>query len=132
MIKDDKMHCKICGKKSHRKNICKDCDYFLKHGATEEAIKSMLADTRSQKIWKEDEKIAHELADAYYNSTIENYKISSNKDSKENFGYNTFIDGIKVGLDIIMPMLNDEYQKIIKEKINNMIEIRNKKDKSKF
>lgn len=120
------MHCKICGKKSNKKNICENCNYFLKHGTTEESIKNMITDVRAQKIWKENEKIAQDLANAYYNSTIENYKILLEKDSKENFGYNTFIDGIKIGLDIIIPMLNNESQKVIKEKINNMIKIRNK------
>jgi DNA-binding ferritin-like protein (Dps family) len=57
----------------------------------------MLNDDEVKKIWKENEKRAEKLADAYYDSVIENYP--KNKSSKENFGYNTFIDGIRLGLD---------------------------------
>jgi len=124
------MNCRICGKKSQER-VCKRCNYFLKYGATEEIIKNMLSDTKTQKIWKENEKIAKDLADVYYDSTIENYKTLSKKDSKENFGYNAFIDGIKLGIDIVIPMLDVESQMMVKEKIRSMIKLRRKYGKNK-
>ncbi len=125
------MNCRICGNQS-QKRVCNRCNYFLKYGATEETIKNMLSDSKTQKIWDENKKISMDLANAYYRSTIENYEIPK-KTSKEDFGYNTFIEGIRLGLDIIIPMLDDESRNIIIEKIKEMISIRKaNKEKKHF
>jgi len=87
----------------------------------------MLSDDDVKKIWKENEKYSVELADAYYDSVIENYKVTN--DSKGNFGYNTFIDGVRLGLDIIMPLLDEEYQEKVIDKIKSMIKVRNDRKK---
>ena len=119
------MRCTICGKVSDEKRICKSCDYFLKHGADEETIKRMLSDDKTQKIWNENEKIAEELADAYYGSLLDAYgNAQIRKFSKEDHGYNTFLDGIRLGLDISMPMLDKETQDKIKAKVRDMLMVR--------
>ncbi len=79
-----------------------------------------------KKIWKENEEIADELADCYYDSILDEYNKYIEKDTKENFGYNAFSDGIRVGLDIILPLLSDFDRIKIKEKINSMVEKRRK------
>ena len=85
----------------------------------------MLSNDNVKKIWKANEKYAERLGNAYYDSVIENYKFIK-KDSNENFGYNTFVDGIRLGLDIIIPLLDEGSQEKVIEKINSMIEIRKK------
>lgn len=126
------MHCKICGKKSGEIRICKDCSYFLKNGVPEEAIRRMLSDDRAKKIWKENEKRAEDLAQAYYDYALDIFdKEVIKKDSKMNFGLNTFCVGIKVGLDIIMPLLDDEMLEIVKEKIRGMVKVREINERNK-
>lgn len=115
--------CGICGRESE-KRVCTNCQYFLDNGSDEETIKKMLSDDNANRIWKANNKYAEELGDAYYESVIENYKKTN--DSKENFGYNTFIDGIRLGLDIIIPLLDDENQKMAIKKIKSMVKIRKK------
>ena len=117
------MNCKICGKESENR-ICKDCQYHLNHGADEETIKRMLSNDPVKEVWKENEEYSEKLAEAYYESVIENYKKT--KDSKENFGYNTFIDGIRLGLDIVVPMLDKGKIIDVQDKIESMLEFRNK------
>lgn len=116
-------YCRICGKKSESR-VCNNCQYFLDNGADEETIKKMLSDDKTKKAWKANEKYSEELGEAYYDSVIENYKVTNN--SKENFGYNTFVDGIRLGLDIIIPLLDEGSQEKVIEKINSMIEVRKK------
>lgn len=121
------MHCRICGKKSE-KRACNNCSYLLEKGADEETIKRMLSNDEVKKVWKENEEISEELAYAYYDSVIENYKQSQIKnDSKENFGFNAYVDGIRLGLDIVLPMLDQGMQAKVKEKIDNMVKIRKSK-----
>jgi hypothetical protein len=117
------VYCKTCGKES-KKRICKDCQYLLDNGADEETIKRMKSNDFVNAIWEKNKIISEKLADAYYQSVIDNYK--KKEDSKENFGYNTFIDGIKLGLDIIIPMLDEKTINIINAKIKSMIIHRNK------
>lgn len=116
------VYCRICGGKSE-KRLCNNCEYLLKNDVDEETIKRMLSDDVTKKIWKANEKRAEELGDAYYDSVVENYKVIK-CDSKENFGYNTFVDGIRISLDIIIPLLDDKSQQVVIEKINSMINIR--------
>jgi hypothetical protein len=116
------MRCRICGKNSKKERECPQCTYFLKHGADEETIKATYVDDETNKVWQENKNVADELAEAYYDSLIDNYPESQvKKSSKEEFGFNTFSDGIRVGLDIIMPLLNPESQKKAKAKIAEMV-----------
>ena len=123
------MFCRICGNKSGNERECKRCIYFLDHGADEAAIRRMLSDDRTKAVWKENEKTAEELARAYYDHVIENYNLGQvKKHSKENFGFNTFIDGIRLGLDVIMPLLDEDLKKKVNEKIDSMVASRRIKD----
>lgn len=85
----------------------------------------MLGNDTVKSIWKQNEQRAEDLGLAYYDSVLENY-LPLPKDSKENFGFNTFVDGIRMGLDIILPLLDDAAQEMVVEKINSMVEFRNK------
>ncbi|OYT32599.1 hypothetical protein B6U93_01230 [Candidatus Woesearchaeota archaeon ex4484_78] len=105
--------CRFCGKES-KLEMCEEC------------IKKQHPD-RTEKIWKENQKLADDLGQAYYDFLLKEYnkKITS-KDSKENFGFNTFCDGIRLGLDIVMPLLDDAGIKAAKQKIKDMLNIRRK------
>ena len=116
------MHCNICGRKSE-KRICEQCAYLLNHGADEETIKKMHSDEKTKKIWKDNEKRAEDLAHAYYDSVLDMYDEKKKK-PVENFGFNTFADGIRVGLDIVMPLLDEETQEKAKHKIEDMVKKR--------
>lgn len=115
------MHCRICGKKSGKGRVCDNCSYLLKNGADEETIRRVLSDDATKKVWEENEKISEELADAYYDELIKDYKKVSRNDSKENFGYNTFADGIRLGFDIVTPLLDETMQLRVKEKVKQML-----------
>ncbi|MFH1433228.1 MAG: hypothetical protein ABIG84_08520 [archaeon] len=118
------MKCKFCGNKSV-KDVCTNCAYLLKEGSNEESLRRMYSDRKTIEIWKKNEMIAKELGDAYYESVIRNYKRDQLKnDSRLNFGYNTFIDGIRTGLDILMPLLDDKMREMVKEKMKDMINTR--------
>ena len=118
------MHCNICGRKSGERT-CKQCAYLLNHGTNEGTIKKMHSDEKTKKIWKDNEKRAEDLAHAYYDSVLDMYdNPQAKKDSRENFGFNTFADGIRVGLDIVMPLLDEETQEKAKNKIKSMLEKR--------
>ena len=82
-------------------------------------------DPEVKKIWKENEILAEELGDAYYDSILKESEEFIKKDTKENIGYNMFVDGIRVGLDIIMPLLNEKMQGKVKHKIEQMLTKRN-------
>ena len=114
--------CRICGKGTSR---CDRCSYLLKNGADEGTIRKMLSDTKTSKIWTENKEIANKLAYAYYDSLIETYG-KQKKDSRENFGFNTFADGINLGLDVILPLLDAEHLKKVKGKIEMMLKKREK------
>ena len=118
------MRCRICGKDSKNEKECPQCVNFLKHGADEKTIKATYSDDETNKVWQENKNVADELAEAYYDSLIDNYpKSQMEKSSKEEFGFNTFTDGIRVGLDIILPLLNPESQKKAKTKIKEMVAV---------
>ena len=69
--------------------------------------------------------MADDLGQAYYDYLLKEYdKKVTSKDSKENFGFNTFCDGIRLGLDAIMPLLDEGGIKAAKQKIKDMLEIR--------
>ncbi|MBU1005225.1 MAG: hypothetical protein KKC54_08090 [Nanoarchaeota archaeon] len=120
-------YCRICGHKSQEKE-CKNCKYLLDNGADEQTIKRMLSNDEVNKIWKENGRYSEKLAHAYYDSIIENYP--ENKDSKENFGFNTFVDGIRLGLDIVVPLLDEKARDIVVAKIDNMIKRREERKQS--
>lgn len=119
------MYCRICGKDSVNKRECNNCRYFLKHGVEESAIRDMHSDEKTKKIWAENEHIAESLARAYYEVVLENYSKKDIKNgTKEEFGFNTFVDGIRCGIDIVIPMLDEEMQEKVKAKIEGMIRMR--------
>ena len=66
------MHCKICGLETER-NTCKQCNYFLEKNVSEETLRKMYSDDETKGVWKENMKIASELAEVYYEYLIENY-----------------------------------------------------------
>lgn len=83
---------------------------------------------RTKNIWNKNSKIAEDLARAYYESLIAEYGVETiKKDSKENVGFNTFCDGIRLGLDVIMPLLDNRQQKEAIVKINDLLKIRKEK-----
>ncbi len=126
------MNCVICGRKTANQEKCKDCRYLLKNKGSEETLRMIHDDERTKRIWNENESIAEKLAQAYYDSVIDEYsKQSIQNDTKENFGFNTFVDGIRCGIDIIMPMLDDRSADKVKEKINNLIKLRKHINKHK-
>ncbi len=104
------MKCRFCGKESFF-DMCEEC------------IKKQHPN-RTEKIWKDNQKLADELGLAYYDFILKEYKKPAAKDSKENLGFNTFCDGIRLGLDTVMPLLDDFEIKAAKRKINDMLEIR--------
>lgn len=125
------MFCRICGRKSGNKRECERCSYFLKHGTDEFVIRKMLSDDKTKAIWAKNEKTAEDLAMTYYDHLIETYNQNQvKKYSKEHFGFNTFVDGIRLGLDIIIPLLDEEKKTEVDEKIKSMINFRKLKDSS--
>ena len=123
------MFCRICGNESGNERECKRCIYFLDKGDDEESIKRMLSDDKTRKIWTENEEIVENLARTYYDYVVESYsKEEVRKHSKENFGFNTFADGIRLGLDIVMPMFSEELRTQVDNKVKSMVESRRLKE----
>ena len=80
------------------------------------------------KIFKENVKTAEELAYCYYQSLLDEYKDYMRKDTKENIGFNAFVDGIRLGLDVTLPLVDNQTKKAIKEKIKSMIQHRKEEE----
>ena len=78
-------------------------------------------DPKVEEIWEDNKGWAEKLGNAYYDSVLKESEEFIKKDTKENVGYNMFVDGIKVGLDIIMPLLDEEMQEKAKDKIEQML-----------
>lgn len=115
------MRCKVCGKESGKTNVCSKCSYFLKHGGDEKSLKEMYSDEKAQKVWKEDEALADELAEVYYDGILDSYgERWIKKVDKKTLGFNNFADGIRAGLDTIMPLLDDEMREKVKQRIQVM------------
>lgn len=107
----NKMRCRFCGKETLFE-ICEDC--IRKHNPN-----------RAEKIWKKNKERATKLGEAYYDFLLKEYnKKTIEKDSKENFGFNTFCDGIRLGLDMIMPLFNESELRIAEKKIDDLLKIR--------
>jgi len=68
--------------------------------------------------------MATALAGAYYESVLALYKREARKDSRENFGYNSFADGANMVLDIIIPLLDETTKARVNHRIDRMIEVR--------
>jgi hypothetical protein len=116
------MKCNICEKES-KNGTCDQCAYFKKHGADEKAIKAMYADPHITSIWKETIGLSEALGQAYYDTLLDNYPEDQvKKSSQEEFGFNTFSDGIRLGLDVIMPLLDKKSLEAVKAKIASMLE----------
>ncbi len=84
----------------------------------------------AKKIWKRNEKLAVELAECYYQSILDEYGNEIKKSSKEDLGFNAFTDGIRLGLDVILPMTDEKGRKIIIEKLRCMVSHRKRVEKS--
>ena len=125
MSKGNEQICSVCKEKNNRE-ICDRYRDLIKNGASEEAVKRMLSDKETNKVWEENKHTANILADAYYESILDEFKGEMKKSSKETFGYNTFAEGITIALDIIMPMLDKESRAVVKRKIDMMISARKK------
>ena len=74
-----------------------------------------------EEVWKDNEKLSEDLGRCYYSHIIKEYKKLKKKDSKENFGFNTFVDGIRLGLDIVLPLLDDVSRKKAINKAKSML-----------
>ena len=113
-MRENMVKCRFCGKESFFE-MCESC------------IKKQNPD-RTDNIWKNNIKLADNLGESYYKFLLKEYdKTSVKKDSKENFGFNTFCDGIRMGLDIVMPLLDDEGLNSARQKIKDMLKIREQK-----
>lgn len=80
------------------------------------------------KIFKDNTKTAEELAYCYYQSMLDKYKKYLNKDTTENFSFNAFVDGIRLGLDVTLTMVDNKTRKAIKGKIKSMIQHRREEE----
>ena len=78
--------------------------------------------------FKENIKTAGELAYCYYQSLLDQYQKFMEKDTKENIGFNAFVDGIQLGLDATLPMVDNQTRKAIKDKIKSMIRLRKEEE----
>ncbi len=87
---------------------------------------------KMDEIFKENIKIAEELAYCYYQSLLDQYQKLMEKDTKENIGFNAFVDGIRLGLDVTLPMVDNQTRKAIKEKIKSMIKHRKEEEMLKI
>ena len=74
-----------------------------------------------EEIWEDNEKLSEELGRCYYSHIIEEYKKLKKKDSKENFGFNTFVDGIRLGLDIVLPLIDEVSRQKAIDKAKSMM-----------
>ena len=127
------MFCRICGGESGNKRECKRCTYFLEDGVEEYVIRRMLSDDKTKSIWSANERVAEVLAKVYYEHVIKNYNQEEiKKSSMEDFGFNTFVDGIRLGLDILLPLLDEKTKNEVDKKIISMIEFRKWKDSNKL
>ncbi len=88
-------------------------------------------DPEVKRIWEKNNNTATKLADAYYDSLLNEAEEFIKKDSKENVGYNMFLGGIRVGLDIIIPLLDEKTKKKVDDKIDMMLTKRKFADKFK-
>ena len=83
-------------------------------------------------IFKENTKTAEELAYCYYQSLLDKYQKFMEKDTRENIGFNAFADGIRLGLDVTLQMVDNQTRKAIKEKIKSMIRLRKEEEMFKI
>ena len=83
---------------------------------------------KMDEIFKENEKTAEKLAYCYYQSLLDKYQKYMEKDTKENIGFNAFVDGIRLGLDVTLTRVDDQTRKAIKEKIKSMIKHRKEEE----
>lgn len=87
---------------------------------------------KMDEIFKENEKIAEKLAYSYYQSLLDQYQKFMQEDTKENIGFNAFVDGIRLGLDVTLTMVDDQTRIAIKEKIKSMIKHRKEEEMLKI
>ncbi len=83
---------------------------------------------KMNEIFKRNIKTSEDLAYCYYQSLLDQYQKFMEEDTKENIGFNAFADGIRLGLDITLTMVDDQTRKAIKEKIKSMIKHRKQEE----
>lgn len=118
------MRCKICGATSGGVNLCLRCEFLLERGVRLETLKRLQNKTQVEKVLRENRRLSTKLADTYYDSLLKKSKNVLKKDSKENFGYNTFIAGIELGLDMVLPLVDAMTRKEIREQMQWMMVMR--------
>jgi len=127
---EDKMPCRICGKHSGAERECQKCSSALMKGVDDSTLKLLYSDDQTKKVWAENGEIAEKLARAYYGHLLEGYGGATlKKDSRENFGFNCFADGIRCGLDIVMPLLDEETREKARTKVSQMLQARKKAER---
>ena len=104
---------------------CRECGKKCLFGLCEECLEQK--EPRASKIWQKNCELADKLGNAYYDSLLKNYDLKIiSKSAKKDFGFNTFCDGIRLGMDIIMPMLDENGIKAVQQKIKAMLKLKNK------
>lgn len=111
------MKCYYCSKETPLE-ICKECD-------------EKASAKRTQLIWNNNKRKSHELSEVYYDYILDVFRDRMKNDSKENFGFNMFAEGINMGLDIVMPFLDDDLLQGANKKIRDMIDVRSMNKKKK-
>jgi len=87
---------------------------------------------KMDEIFKENTKTAEELAYCYYQSLLDQYQKFMEKDTKENIGFNAFVDGIRLGFDVTLPMVDNQTREAIKGKIKSMVGLRKEEEMLKI
>jgi hypothetical protein len=83
---------------------------------------------KMDEIFKKNIKTSEDLAYCYYQSLLDQYQKFMEDDTKENIGFNAFADGIRLGLDVTLTIVDDQTRKAIKEKIKSMIKHRKEEE----
>lgn len=118
------MHCRVCGAVSGGVSLCLRCEFLLERGVRQETLERLQNKTQVEKVLRENGRLSTKLADAYYDSLLKKSKNILKKDSKENFGYNTFAAGIELGLDMVLPLVDTVTRKEIREQMQWMTVMR--------
>jgi hypothetical protein len=116
--------CRVCGAAAGGGSLCLRCEFLLEKGVRQETLKRWQNTMQVEKVLRENGRFSVKLADAYYDSLLKKSKNVLKNDSKENFGYNTFIAGIELGLDMVLPLVDTVTRKEIREQMQWMMVMR--------